>query len=487
MYTVITTVGTSLITNSKDEKVTKLNGKSIITDQDLESLDKLSSEEVLKGQDQTVKKLEKKLDKWIKRFKKDKKGNWIITKDEYNEDCCAEIKTLMEFYKNINNEENCEIKVYLIITDTARSALASKIIKENISNYNSNIKVAESFVVKGLQTDDYQKFENEGINHLFEILEKKIINAEYKNKNKIFNKDKTIINISGGYKVIIPYMTIFAQVYGIKSIYIYEDSSSIVTIPALPLQIDWAFAEKYYPYLSESTIIENKEKQEYLEEIGLLKYERGKYKKTSLGNFFSNAIERELHVSRAVMGYFFEYKFYEYFITHIYQDKYKVVKHSEITYEDEKPSNDVEIDLILSTGKENDKDYIAIEVKTLNDLKSLKVLSEQIERQLNVMKNTHEFAKEYHLCFYTPNNDMFEGLSSDNNNNCNSQKEKIRELSKLFENLPIEKFKVFIIKANYQLDMEERKNDKGMKNSNPYQQLMKDKLEYNKNFKEIKF
>lgn len=476
MFRIITTVGISLITNSRDREVKEdIEGYVSITDNDLKSLDDLTPEKVLQGDELIIDKIQKILNNfWIKGLGKEVEAKEVYwkEKDGYNEDCCAEIKTLLEFYKEQDKGKNLVLEVYLIITDTARAALAAKLIKENIGYFNKNIKVIDIIIAKGLQTEDFQKFENKGIESLFEELVDKIIKDR---ENKKFDSDKTIINISGGYKAIIPYMTIFAQVYGIESIYIYEDSSSLIIIPALPIQIDWGFAEEYYPYLSDPILNRDKNKQDYLVEKGLLKRDGNRYLRTSLGKFFNKIIEKELHVSKSVMGYFFEYKLYEYYIENIYQNKYKIVKHSELIYKDKNPCNEVEIDLILSIEDMENKDYVAIEVKPLTILKhnrGFNRLKSQIEKHRNTMRDKYIYAKEYHLCVYTPDNNRFNKLKSD-------QISRIKELSRTLEGTPVE-FKAFIIKANYN-----QMKDRGMKNSNPYQQLMKDKLEYGKNFKEI--
>ena len=90
------------------------------------------------------------------------------------------------------------------------------------------------------------------------------------------------------------------------------------------------------------------------------------------------------------------------------------------------------------------------------------------------MGRLNKYPKEYHLCMYTPNESKFRKL-------VDSEIKNIIEASRMFEKTPI-RFKTFIIKANYK-----QMYDRGMRNSNPYQQLMKDKLEYGKNFKEINY
>lgn len=474
MYRVITTVGTSLITNYCDEEVRNVEGYVSIL-QDLEELESLNANIVLEGKNFVVRKLEKRLnDYWIKGLRKDKEGNWCKA-DEYNKDCCAEIKTLLEFYRQEKAKRNkdFEMEVYLISTDTPASALAAKLIKENISNFNENIKFLDIFVAEGLQTEDCKRFQKVGIDKLFEYIDDKILKKE--NEDNIFDKVKTVINISGGYKALIPYMTIFAQIYDLECIYIYEESDSLITIPPLPIQIDWAFVEEYYPYLTDPNLYKGNKKLDYLVEKGLIRREGQNYSWTSLGKLFIKVIDAELHVSRNVMGFFFEYKLYEYYINNVYQGKYKVVNHSELIKKDERnPRRNVEIDLVLRAGK-NSKDYIAIEVKSLLILneKNIGKLKNQMEKHIRTMKEVG-YPKEYHLCMYTPNERMFQNLYND-------QISRIKELSKIFENTPI-KFKVFLVKANY-----DQVFDQFMKNANPYQQLMKDKLEYGYNFKEIDY
>ena len=149
MYRVITTVGTSLITNYCDEEVRNVEGYVSIL-QDLEELESLNANIVLEGKNFVVRKLEKRLnDYWIKGLRKDKEGNWCKA-DEYNKDCCAEIKTLLEFYRQEKAKRNkdFEMEVYLISTDTPASALAAKLIKENISNFNENIKFLDILLQK---------------------------------------------------------------------------------------------------------------------------------------------------------------------------------------------------------------------------------------------------------------------------------------------------------------------------------------------------
>ncbi len=478
---VITTVGTSLISNYKNEDVRNLGGYVPINDNEMRAIEKLKPHN-LEG-NRVVEKVKEKLNKcWIKGYGKNEQGEWTRQENIYNKDCCAEIKTLLELYKikSKNAKNGLKLEVYLITTDTAISKLAADLIEENIGYFEKNISVKDIKVIEGLQTDDFKEFEGNGINNLFKEINMLFSLREDKENNKKdretkFNKNNTILNISGGYKALIPYMTIFAQLYGMESVYIYEDSDSLISIPALPVQIDWAFAEEFYPYLSDpSHYKQNKKELSELLNKGLLKKGDNEYSRTSVGNFFRNAIEKELYIAKSVMGFFFEYKIYEYYSENIYREKYKVVEHSKVIWLDTDPYKDVEIDLLLTSEESEGKDYVAIEVKSLPMLTNrFKKLRNQINKQKKAMESHYGLPSEYHLCFYTSNefvweNDLFE------------QKELLEKLREVFRETEI-KLKVFLIKANYN----QMRDERGRPNSNPYQQLMKDKLKYGLNFKEI--
>ncbi len=475
MYRVITTVGTSLITNYRNIKEENIDGYVEINDDLLNRLDELTVQDVREEIDGVVTDIKEILNEfWIKGMSKDKDGKWYKTdENEYNEDCCAEIKTLLEFYKKEKEEINRDfgIELYLIATDTPSSVLVAELIKENISNFNKNIKVVDDvIIVKGMQTDDFQRFQDEGINNLFNEISQKIFKN---NKKKKSDDVKTIINISGGYKAIIPYTTIFAQICDFESIYIYEDSDSLITIPPLPIQVDWIFAEEYYPYLDEPTIIKDKEKQDYLVEKGLLEKKDKDYSKTALGRFFKDVIDEALHVSRKnVMGFFFEYKMFEYYVNKSIRDEYKVVTLNEFI-------GDKEIDLILRKESGNNEDYIAVEVKSMELLRRtrIKELKKQIKEQKKAM-DKFGYPKEYHLCLYTLNEYLF--------NNIQGKIEMIEELSRVFEDTQV-KFRAFVIKADLNVDTKDGLLAKNQEDRNPYKRLMKDKLICGKNFKEINY
>lgn len=127
------------------------------------------------------------------------------------------------------------------------SRLAAKLIQKRLDNYNSpdNLKIKilfteEKDIVKGLQVVNREKFIKEGLVDL--------INKIYRITQDF--SQPSILNITGGYKAIIPYLTILGQVNEIPTYYIFEDTEELIKIPQAPLGINWELFEKYWEEFS---------------------------------------------------------------------------------------------------------------------------------------------------------------------------------------------------------------------------------------------
>lgn len=88
-------------------------------------------------------------------------------------------------------------------------------------------------VIKGLQVKDRKKF-NEGMSNLITEIYK-IAGGSW---------DNVIINITGGYKATIPFLTILAQVNRCRMYYIFEETDSLIKIPYIPIDVKWKIFEE---------------------------------------------------------------------------------------------------------------------------------------------------------------------------------------------------------------------------------------------------
>jgi putative CRISPR-associated protein (TIGR02619 family) len=136
----------------------------------------------------------------------------------------AEIESIKKYMENNRLDINY-VSLHFIATDTAESCLAMNMICDHFKKITTDVSV---FIAKDLSLNNKDAYESKGFNNLL-----KIIDDIQKSSN-----DELVFNISGGYKGIIPYMTIYAQLIKANIFYLYEDASDIIEIPAMPLSLN---------------------------------------------------------------------------------------------------------------------------------------------------------------------------------------------------------------------------------------------------------
>lgn len=223
---VITTVGTSLFTNYMKDEVKespefKEKGYKSIN----EIYKRLENEEI--GVDT------RDLEDIIKKF-------WL---DKFRPKASAEIESLIE----ISKIDESSLEVHLYSSDTALSKTAADLLKEylNESYPQDKIKIIEIKVISGLKVNDFDRFKSEGVIGLFKEINKDIIDENY--------AAYVAINITGGYKATIPYLTIIGQINNIPIYYIFEDSGKLIKFPPLPITFDYGFIGRYLSNFEELT------------------------------------------------------------------------------------------------------------------------------------------------------------------------------------------------------------------------------------------
>lgn len=403
------------------------------------------------------------IDNWLKGIIKNSDGKWEINKDcKMNKDASSEIKSIFKIQEEV--DENLD--VYLLVPDTLLAGIAAEIIKNQFdNNVKINVKInnEKTFALKGYQVEKQNDFEEYGLESLFQQIKSILKN----------NKEKVILNVSGGYKFILPYMTIIAELYNLPIKYIYEDSDEIITISDLPFSFDWGIAEKYYQYLLNIGNCKSKDIIEKLHKMHLIrKTKKGNCLLSSLGNLVKSYIDKNMLTSNRVLGYFVEYKLYEYYIENIYKSKagvaYKFIQHSVDKIKSNQDwMNKKEFDLILSSEEDTYKNFIVVESKSyyyIYTKDNFKKLSEQIKDQIKVFENGLK-PVEYHLCLY---NIECDGVCENNVNEWIKEsyiQSRFKILKDLFNNINCI-FKIYLINIHYGIEDERSDN---YKNQNLYQ------------------
>lgn len=168
----------------------------------------------------------------------------IIANQKDKDRISAEIKSL-----NKIGVEYDDI-LYFIVTDTKESRLAGDILSEYFEDtFNATSKVLS---IPNLVVNDSVKFEREGIKNLIEKLLDIIQQNPYA---------EIIFNPTGGYKGVVPYLTILGMIYNKKIAYIFENTDNLIELPPMPLEFNY------------DLIKENEERFEKLEREGALKEE----------------------------------------------------------------------------------------------------------------------------------------------------------------------------------------------------------------------
>lgn len=347
---IITTVGTSLLTNLiKDEYA---SFRFDIGD----SLRKAISTGKLNGESSDV---ESAISNHLE-------GNDKYPKDEIygiNLNASAEIKSICKI------ADGKPAIVYLLATDTFMSEYAAKQIQKHL-NKKKNLVLKNPIRITDLDVDHPDDFEQAGFEKLIGELE------QIRDKHP---KEQFILNISGGYKALIPFLTIYAQLRNVSVKYIYENSDKLISIDKAPLDFDWEIIEQHYFALE--SFGDNRKAKPPIEKLKerLLDTEfeklRDEYRLitdfqdnegvervrlTVFGDLYLKIYDEKFHSGefnrKSLHSKLIEYLVYEY-----YQDKFPEA-HVKCGYRPDE--SDYDIDVFI----ESEDEIIAIEVKPAGNI-----------------------------------------------------------------------------------------------------------------------
>mgnify|MGYP000474712695 CR=1 FL=1 len=223
MISIVTTVGTSLINNFISEKFRECK-------------------EQLRMHD-NKKSRSKEWDSYLEEYKKyciDKIKNEMRTNSNWV-DISAEIKSITKIMEKYQGNE---FIIQLISTDTVTSRFCSEVICDVLKLDKRKDITGVAFdsqkdVIGGLQIWNAKDFQEDGLKILIDHLESCVIpciNGEI---------PFTVYNITGGYKALIPYITIMAQINNTPIFYLFEDTDDLIEIPQMPININYSMFAKH--------------------------------------------------------------------------------------------------------------------------------------------------------------------------------------------------------------------------------------------------
>ncbi len=312
---IITTVGTSIFTNYQDKRVTDTLGRDYVSIDKALEVTRLQKD----GSDVPASGIYgEEFQPHIKRLKEVIQDLWYAyPEDKPNTNASAEIASILK----IAAQEEAPCEVHLIATDTLQSVLAAELIVGWFERFpQSNIQKvlfqrqgsefdsqkSNDYIVKDLRVSAYKDYDK-GFFNLFDLLSR-ILKSSHEN---------IVFNITGGYKAIIPIMTLYAQIERIPLKYIYEGNvhqdDALITLDYVPFHYDWGLLELLADY------IEDKDLRERLPEDNIILDTLRKYKivksdsrgLTILGSLIEKFTNIRLWEGKTSFGYFAEYKVYE--------------------------------------------------------------------------------------------------------------------------------------------------------------------------------
>ena len=404
MIKIITTVGTSIFTNyQKTEVRAKLGRKYVSIDTAIQRTETLDNHEIpaLIFYDDNYDKYRV----YVRELEENISDLWFSYPDSTtpNVNASAEISSILKIVEQA--KESCE--VHLVATDTLQSVLAAELIVKWFDKFQQKkvIKVLfqrpdntfksqkdSDYVVKDLRLRSQQDYRI-GFMNLIELLE------------RVNKKEKTILNITGGFKGIIPIVTLFSQLYEIPLNYLYEEGlesgqDNLIILGNLPIHFDLGYIEKYVEFLEKpEKLVENKI-LDRMYSLGLLYNKNLPAELSVIGKLIKNKLESDdLPFHKTTIGYLVEYKIYEYF------------NNNNIIFDFDKPhlgyklSSDPDKDLEdADLWFENKSEIIIAEIKPSGI--SSKEVRKKIRKIFGFLPSlTNKSVREFWIILYSLNND----------------------------------------------------------------------------------
>lgn len=151
----------------------------------------------------------------------------------------AELNHLVPTLAGTNPNSNDVI--HFIASETIEGVLSARILADFCRDYFG--RAAEVHVVEGLQVQDGQRFRRLGLSSLIELVFRLLRQAD----PSVY---KRILNPTGGFKGVVPYLTLIGMLHqDVEIAYIYEFSDELITLAGLPFTLDFGKMESAYDAL----------------------------------------------------------------------------------------------------------------------------------------------------------------------------------------------------------------------------------------------
>jgi putative CRISPR-associated protein (TIGR02619 family) len=177
--------------------------------------------------------------------------------ESLKKDLSAEIHSLVRI--GITDKD----RVILLSSGTDDGYCCAKSVEKYLQYHWNNIKV-ETKRVRGLQVSDAELFKKDGVVEFVKFILKEIEN---------YGASNVILNPTGGYKALVPYTVLLGMIKCVKCDYIFEQSTTLLELPPLPVEFSKARFESYkklFEMIERETVIS---RQQWEESVSCISYE----------------------------------------------------------------------------------------------------------------------------------------------------------------------------------------------------------------------
>jgi len=223
---VISTVGTSLLTNQIDDEFDsdwneQLQKYANLTHDQVNKHDQVEQSD--SGLANKIAELKERAEQVLDT------GNTLEIRE-----ASAELNGIYGLYDD--QLENGKLDAHVLVTtDTAQGQEAANILKDFLQGKVNSVEVYTPDKLSTASTHDF----NQGIDNLIEWLERRVKIYQQQNYDIYFN-------LVGGFKALQGCMNTIGMFYADKIIYVFEgENSNLITIPRLPITVDYSRLEDH--------------------------------------------------------------------------------------------------------------------------------------------------------------------------------------------------------------------------------------------------
>ncbi|HOD72041.1 MAG TPA: putative CRISPR-associated protein [Candidatus Fermentibacter daniensis] len=149
----------------------------------------------------------------------------LIRSESQGDDLFVKSSAETNSLHSLGIESNDEI--HLLCTDTDAGETCAEIVAGLITEMSgSKVQIHR---IEGLQVDDPVKFRVQGIPKLF---------AKMDSLRESSQGKEIILNPTGGYKSVVPYIILYGMLEKLRAVYLHEFSTHLLDLPAIPVAYD---------------------------------------------------------------------------------------------------------------------------------------------------------------------------------------------------------------------------------------------------------